>query len=370
MAIVIQPYTADLVPAVKAFNQRLEAGGIARAFYFPEQHVPCWLPKLDGRRIYQEFYLAVEDESVRGGFSLKYQDFWLRDGVRTVGFYQMAISEGIVNRTYFSVGVQMLRHAGKAQPMLFALGMGGFDRPLPRMLKAMGWSLSAMPFYFKVNDPAAFIRNIAALRRSAIRRSLASFATRTGLGWMTIKTAHWMRSRAKDPAVCWEEVAGFGCWADELWENCSPRYLMIASRDSGTLNILYPSDKNFIRLRVSRESHVLGWAVLLDTQMAGNKYFGDLRVGSIVDCLAAPEHAFAVIQAATQALQERGVELIVSNQSHAAWGAAFRSAGFLPGPSNFIFAASRKLAEKLGPLEKSRQEIFFNRGDGDGPVNL
>ena len=40
--------------------------------------------------------------------------------------------------------------------------------------------------------------------------------------------------------------------------------------------------------------------------------------------------------------------------------------GFLEGPSNFIFAASKKLAELTGRYE----EIHINRGDGDGPIHL
>ena len=44
MAIAIQPYTEEWIPAVQAFNQRLAAGGIAPEFHFPDSHVPKWLP--------------------------------------------------------------------------------------------------------------------------------------------------------------------------------------------------------------------------------------------------------------------------------------------------------------------------------------
>jgi hypothetical protein len=42
----------------------------------------------------------------------------------------------------------------------------------------------------------------------------------------------------------------------------------------------------------------------------------------------------------------------------------------LRGPSNFIFAAAKPLAEKLIPFESKQHEVYFMRGDGDGPVNL
>jgi len=115
-----------------------------------------------------------------------------------------------------------------------------------------------------------------------------------------------------------------------------------------------------------RGERAIGWAVALDTAMRDDKYFGDLRVGSIVDALARPEDARAVIGAAARALTGRGVDLIVSNQCHQAWQDALRRSGFLEGPSNFIFAASKKLAELTGRYE----EIHINRGDGDGPIHL
>jgi hypothetical protein len=370
MAIAIQPYTEEWIPAVKAFNQRLAAGGVAPEFHFPVSHIPSWLPKRDGRRIYQEFYLAVESDQVRGAYILKFQDFSLGGEIRPVVYYHLPISEGIVNKRYSSVGVHMLRTAMKAQPLLFCLGMGGFDRPLPQMLKAMKWELCAVPFFFWVNHPAKFLRQIAALRRTASRRMLSDAAAFTGSGWVGLKVLHRMRSASPDRRVKAEVISSFGDWADELWQAARARYTMVASRGSADLSVLYPSGRNFLCLKVSRAGQPIGWAVVLDTQMQNNKYFGDMRLGSIADCFASPDDACAVMRAAREFLQERGVDLVVSNQSHAAWTGALKSAGFLSGPSNFIFAASRPLSEAIGPLDQIHDQLHLTRGDGDGPVNL
>jgi hypothetical protein len=100
---------------------------------------------------------------------------------------------------------------------------------------------------------------------------------------------------------------GFSGWADDLWNACKGPYAMIAVRDSETLNILYPASSNrFLCYKVTHGSTVLGWAVLLDTEMRDHKHVGNLRVGSIVECLALPEQAFAVVRAATQLLEARG----------------------------------------------------------------
>jgi len=370
MAIAIHPYTADRIPAVKAFNQRLAAGGVASEFRFPESDVPYWLPKHAGRRIYQEYYLALEGDTVRGAFILKFQDFFLQGELQRIVYYHLPVSEGIVSKSYASVGVLMLRSAMKMQPRLFALGMGGFDRPLPTMLKAMGWSLSAVPFYFRVNHAAAFLRQIAPLRQSWGRRALAHLAAFSGTGYLTIKALQQARRTRHDPVIQTEVVTNFGSWADELWLHDRRRYVLIAERSAATLNVLYPPDKNFIRLQISSGTEVLGWAVLLDTQMRDNKYFGNLRVGTIADCFATPQNAPAIVRSATQVLADRGVDLTIANHSNNAWGKAFRSNGYLKGPTNFIFAASKPLVETLAPMDANLANVYLMRGDGDGPVNL
>jgi hypothetical protein len=370
MPISIRPYTEDWVPAVQAFNRRLAAGGIASEFHFHETSTPPWLPKIDGRSIYQEFFLAIDNDEVRGAFILKFQDFYLHGEKLTVPYYHLPISEGIVNKRYSSVGVHMLRSALKAHPLLYCLGMGGLDRPLPQMLKALGWSLCEVPFAFHVHHAANFLRQIAPLRKSKPLRFIANLAALSGAGWTGINLMQKRHAKTRIANVSAEAVAAFDPWADEIWEESKSQYGMVACRDRATLNILYPAGKDFHRLKVVRDGEVIGWAVMLDTQMNGNKYFGDLRVGSIADCFSIPSNADAVIQAATEFLEARGVDLVVSNQLHCAWTSAMSHRGFLDGPSNFIFAASKALAEKIGPLEANKSHLHFTRGDGDGPVNL
>jgi hypothetical protein len=373
MAITIEPYTEDLIPRVEAFNARLTAGGAPEEFRLPEHHRPDRLPKRCHGRIYEEYFLAVDDGVVRGGCALKHQDFAFGDLVREIVYYHSPVSEGIVDRVYTGVGVQLLRHALKAQPLLFALGMGGYEQPLPRMLKALGWSMCSVPFHFRVNHPTRFLRELPALRASRSKRLLSDLAALTGTGWLGLKAAQVARAArsASARSISSEIVDGFSHWADELWDECKSRYAMIAVRDHAVLNALYPPGvERFVRVRIEGGGKVLGWAVLLDSQMRGDRYFGNLRVGSIVDCLAVPEQAFVVLTAATEILERRGVDLIVSNQSHAAWSGGLRATGFLEGPSNFIFAASKGLACLFGPFERNRTRIHLNRGDGDGPIHL
>lgn len=372
MGIAVEPYTETRIAAVRQFNLRLAAGGASDEFRFPERPATGPRPADGRRRVFPEYFLAVENGAVRGGFILNSRLFSFGADIRLVAHYRLPLSEGIVNQAYAGVGLQMLRSALKARPLLFALGMGGAGHPLPRMLKALGWSLFAVPFYFKVNGPQRFLRGIRALRSTPAGRTLLDLAAATGAGALAIRALQGLKTRrGRCGAFSAEPVEEFGPWSDELWERCRSHYAMIAVRDSETLGLLYPAgDPRFIRLKVTRAGAPAGWAVLLDTPMRGHKQFGDLRVGSIADCLAAPEDAGAVISAAAETLANRGVDLIVSNQSHDAWCAALDRAGFLRGPSNFLFAASKQLSHLLAPFERKKWVIHLNRGDGDGPIHL
>ena len=168
-----------------------------------------------------------------------------------------------------------------------------------------------------------------------------------------------------------ELVDEFQDWTDDLWNACCGQYGLCAVRDRAALQVLYPRDeRKFIRLKVLRDGRPIGWAVLLDTQLSGHKHFGAMRLGSIVDGFAAPADAACVVCRSRAFLENQGVDLIVSNQSHTAWCQALRRCGFLGGPSNFVFASSKKLTELLASRGVGDREIHLNRGDGDGPVHL
>ena len=171
--------------------------------------------------------------------------------------------------------------------------------------------------------------------------------------------------------LSWKIIDSFDDCADALWRKCPAYYTMMAVRSSEVINALYPpADPRFLRVAVYEDGVMVGWIVLLDTEMKQHRQFGDLRVGSIVDGLALPEHARVVVAVAARLLEHRGVNLVVSNQAHVAWTRAMRSAGLLRGPSNFVFACSPALNELLEPFEASKMHLHLTRGDGDGPIHL
>jgi hypothetical protein len=140
---------------------------------------------------------------------------------------------------------------------------------------------------------------------------------------------------------------------------------LAARRDAARLAELYPVTDRGLRLEVERAGEPIGWALLLDTQLAGHAHFGGMRLGCLVDGLAQPGEERHVVQAATRVLRCRGVDLIVSNQSAPGWCEAMRASRWIEGPSNYVLGLSTALSARLGAAT-----VHMTRGDGDGPVHL
>lgn len=364
----IVPYTAELEPAVRAFNQRLAAGG--SRWRFPPRSAPEWLARSDHAPAYQEFFLLLEGEHVRGAYALKHQPFRVGGELRDVGACYLPMSEGAVDNVYASVALQLFRDALRRTPLLFGLGLGGPETPVARLVRALGWTLRAVPFYFRVQNGSRFLRHVRYLRRTRWQALLCDLGAISGLGGAgaRLTTAILDRGGAGDGSTAVETPEEFGTWADALWEACRARYSFIGLRDRAILNNMYPrGDPRFLRLEASEHGTVLGWAVVRDTQLSDDVRLGDLRIGRIDDCLALPEHAAKTVRVAVRVLARRDVDLLVSSQSHPAWGAALRTAGFVPGPSSFVFAASPQLQQLLAAVDPEAARLHLNRGDGDGP---
>jgi hypothetical protein len=372
MTLAIQPLTDEYIPAVKEFNSRLTAAGAPFDMRLREFSLSDWLPKRDHGRLYQEDFVVLQDGVVRGGYRMKRQDFSFGGKVLPVDCFHWPISEAAINKAYSWVFVYMLRHVQRNQPLVYSLGMAGdAESFIPRMLRSAGWKVKTLPFFFKAHHAGRFLRELRAMRKTALRRWLLDAAAYTRIGSFAIDAAQYVRAAGARVHEEVEGVQGAADWADDLWRECKDRYAMIAARDSESLNLLYPgSSRRYLSYRISREEKTLGWAVLLDTRMKNNKYFGNMRVGTVVDCLARPENAAAVVRAATRILEERDVDLLVSNQLEAHWCSAFRSAGFFAGPSNFSFAVSPDLSELLYPFDRVAHQVHMTRGDGEGPLHL
>ena len=161
----------------------------------------------------------------------------------------------------------------------------------------------------------------------------------------------------------------FGSWADDTWAEARDRYGFVARRDADMLNLFYRNFPHVTRLRVTRAGKNIGWVCTTmaePTSAATQGEFGKLCVGLISDGFGTPENAPALLAAAMRYVQERGADLVVTNQIHPAWIAALRPLGFIKRPTNFFFGFSKKIAARLSG-EIASGGVLLNRGDCDGP---
>jgi hypothetical protein len=370
MPISIQPFDVSRSAALAELNRRLAARG--SSWQFPDDPDPGELAREEGSSVFHEFFVAVDGDDVRGGYALQHRLAAFPDEVRPVGAWYQPISEGSVDPRYSLVAIQLLRDAFRREPLCYGLGLEGPGSQLAKLAATLGCELRVMPFFLRVQHGGRFAREVRHLRRRPALARLLDAAAATGAAGLGASLVNLALQRAPRPdgGVELEAIDAFGPWADELWQRCRERYSFVGVRDTETLNRLYPSRQRFRGVRVSRGGRTVGWAVLDSKRMSGDSKFGSLHVGRLADCFAAPEDAELVVRAAVDALAGEGVDIVLSNQSHPAWCRALRRNAFLSIPSNFVFAPSPRLAERIRAVDPEGRGVHLTRGDdGGGPLS-
>jgi hypothetical protein len=378
MAIQIVPHAPQFKAAVDAFNHRMRAGGSQYGFYVDAE--PTWIPKRsETQPVYREFYLAVEDDAVRGGYALKPQAWWIRGALHTVADWQGPFSEGAISNHYGALGLRMLRDMLKKQPLLYSWGHGGEDQAIMQLLSKLQWRLHPTPFLVRIVRPAHFARKNAYLRQDPKKRAALDALAFTGLASLGGRALH-AALRAKSLRIFRseaEKVPEFGAWADALWEQARDEYSALAVRDAAAMNTLIPKDERqyewseLHRLRVRAPSgDDLGWAVVTVRTMEGHHRYGTTRVGAVVDSFARPTDAGSVIHAAFDWLRHQGAELVIANQSDPRWARAYQDNGFLALQGKRMFCAAPPLVAALEPFDEAAHRLFLTNMDGHGPMGL
>jgi hypothetical protein len=251
---------------------------------------------------------------------------------------------------------------------VFMVGMGAVDRPLPKLLLACGWSVRPVPFLFRVHNSGKFLRELQLLRASPLKRTAAQTGRFTGLGALALAIKQRRKANA-DGTI--RQVSDWGDWADEIWHRCRDNCSFAVTRDRRTLQSLYSaSDQRTRILLVERNGQPVGWSVSLNAPMRNHRHFGNLQVGTVLDCLAVPDAMTSTAVLTDRELATRGADLVLVNHSHSAWVEAFRSAGFMNGPSNYMLAMSKKLTEAVRCAPGGEDRVHVTRGDGDGRIHL
>jgi hypothetical protein len=368
MAIRVVPFTANEVAAVRAFNDRMTAAQAAVDFLLPTSPNPngC-IP----RAIQQVQYLAVDDgEAVRGGVLEVDHEAVLAGAPVRVCNFQSPLSEGIADSRYALVALQILKFLQRKSPYAFIVGMGHRDRPLPRLLAAAGWTIRTIPFLVRPVRYGRVLTQLPMLRQKPAMSIAARVAAVTGAAWVGGQALRLRRIPAviRSRGFSIEPIREWGDWATDLWQQASGHCSFAVQRDRQALDILYPLHHGpCLAFVVRRGPTIVGWIVGVRTTMRDDPHFGNLTVATVLDCVSAPGASVAVACLGASAL-ERGADLLITNQSHVSWVEAFRSCGFLPGPSNYLLATSKPLSEAIAAAGADRVHVV--RGDGDGRIHL
>lgn len=355
---------------INNFNKKLENHGISFRLPIPSDKKE----NIEDLIFENKFILTENKKNVVAGYTLKSQFFQIKNDLYKIGYYYNPVTAGLFNKKYNICGIMLLKDAHKKYPDLFCLGMGGYSEALPRLLSSLNWRLQTVPFFFKICKPYNFLKNIRYLKKTKVI-SLLIFVTRNiGMGWLFIKLFFIFISLfhiqlVKKSKLTTKEIEVFDKSFDLIWEEAKKNYSFVAVRNSLYLNKLY-SNKRFIKLIFLEKSKIIGWSISLCTNLKNHKQFGNMNLGSVVDCFSLKGYEANIIKSTSNIIKRKGVDLIISNQSHAFWKNAFRKNAFIKGPSNFIFASSEQLSEKIATDEKLVDLIHLTRGDGDGPINL
>jgi hypothetical protein len=383
MPIAIVPHEKSHEEKVLAFNARLGEKGSPWGFYVDS--APPWIPraapgeKRDVQKTWREYHLALEDDTiVRGAYALKPHEWWVNGERVLITDWQGPVSEGVVDPRFGPLGLRMMRDMLKKYPRLYSWGHGGHDEPMLQMLGKMGWKTVSTPFLLRVVNPHAFLRKTPYLRTTVERRVALDALAWTGVGSIGITALHKaMRLRSgKLFRPEYEEVQGFGGWADEIWERCRGEYSAIALRDSITMNALIPSDReppewsHVTRLKVLSRGKPIGWVAVTLKKHDADHRFGDLLVGTVVDALGSTEDAGRIVAAGFRFLRNAGADLVFANHSDPRWQHAYEQNGFLALANRRMLAMSPELEKTFAPIETTAQRLFLTNMDGHGPMGL
>lgn len=365
MKVEFHPLTADLLPACVEFNRRLREK-TDEYFTLPE-HLNT---KSSSGSVQLSYSIAVDDTgTVRGGVLLQDLRGWIGGQELPLTNIQSPITEGVVDRRYAGVAFQMLRFLEARSPCAYAVGMGSAENPFARLLKAAGWSISAVPFFISVERAGRALSELPMLQRGR-KRLVASVLAQTGLA--DAAAAVWRMSRGfkAGPGVRLDRVSDWPADAvDRVWQECRDGMAFSGVRDAAGVSGLHPaSQARLLRYSFSEADKVTGWSAALLTQMNGSSHFGNLRVGTILDALVSPADRIADLLALTrQELRAAGADVLVANQVHASWAEPLRRLGFIERPSNYMLAMSKTLRKTT---ENAAARVYVSRADGDGRLNL
>jgi len=268
------------------------------------------------------------------------------------------------------VGPLLVREATRTLDCALSLFV---EPPVQRILTGMKWShRGVLSEHLRVLDARAVARNV---RLGALQGLGAPARSLAGAGLALLQGARSLQARlarAKGALGAVREEQGFDAGFDALWHSVRDRFGACVSRDGESLRRRYGGRPERYRLLACREGQrLLGYCIVTVKQFSGDPRMGDLKLGTIVDCLfdpASPAVMQSLLAGALGLLRREGAQAALCTASHDAVTRLLRANGFLAIPGNLNFALHDRTPSPL--LDIPLESWHLMRGDSDADQNF
>lgn len=263
------------------------------------------------------------------------------------------------------------------------------EPPVLRILTGLKWTYQGvLPQYVRILDAPGVSRNIqvSGLKALTVRTGEPSPAPplrwvesllRTLGGWIlaagqavSVGLAIVARPRSLPVEVRAEQ--GFDDSYNQLWQAVAGRFGACIVRDQAYLQRRFGRNPDRYRVHACRqENRLLGFCIVKIKQFSKDSRMGDMKVGTIVDCLFDPDApaAFQALLAYAMKMCEReGVHVVLCTASHAAVKRLLRANGFLAIPGNLNVAYHNRTDVSLQDIPLDAWHLM--RGDSDADQNF
>lgn len=251
-----------------------------------------------------------------------------------------------------------------------------------RVFKGVGWHhLGVIPQYVRVLDAGAFVRTFARRggqfltgRRARLWAALARVA-----GPVAALVRMTFAGHAAAGALRRGRAAGDTVVEERAFD---PSYTELAERVKGKLGVWVFRDERYLTARYGRRmaayrllacrrgGRLRGYAIVKVKQFADDPRMGDIRMGTLVDCVFDPDEPAvldALLRAAVARCRREQIDVVFCTASLRALGRRLRRHGFvaMPGTLNAAFHDRTGALADNPPLES----WHLMRGDSDADAN-
>lgn len=350
--------------AIARLNTRLTAGGSPHEVYAEDDGLPDDAPFPRER-----LYVVREGEEIRAAAYLKEVRFRIGGAEHVIGWVKYPVSESLVSKQYSALPGALLMELMRRRPLLAAVGMGGHRGPFAQLLGGMKWRGHAVATMVLPLRFGAVARALPKMGVGGRIGTIAKMAGASGLAdvggvlarpllraWLYRKQGA-LQLRAASPDAS----------NAQFFERMLTLYGAMASRDATHLQWMYPADAPRVAYyTASARGGQVGWLVtqmIEDNSPLESNRSGGLRIGSLHDMLAAPEHATALLAAGARLLRDAGADVVLVQHCHPDWQRALRAIGFVSSPSGFALYVAPAFARLLDEHALPVETLYVTRGD-------